>query len=229
MAEMENITIDEATLSDLFGGYLKDKQVWVDLVAAMDAVNQANVESPIMQLAEIRYLEPGVEEPVLRETARMLGFDVSQDVLSLNAENLTKIVTQLPQYPDQNSTEAFIKFVDLIMNSVSDVIYLWTKDYVNFYPQPDGPTIMDQPPGKWFKTTHIVLNIELLQRESLLIGEGQSLYGRVLDIFYNFAPIALVIKDLYFVIGFYDKDWKGGSAFGLGCAMPSPNAHIVID
>jgi len=218
--------IQRASIKDLFTNILKENSTWRDFASAVAEVFQVNVEDPIDQLAKLRWIRRDTDPKVLEQAARMLGFDLTQDVLYLNAENLTKIVTQLPHYPDHNSTKYFVNFVDMILNAVTDVRYLYTKDYADFVEQPNGPLVIDG--GDWFLTTHIELNIGLLHLDSLLLADGESLFTRVKALFHNFAPVPLVIERFYFTIIIDDKDWVGGSAFGIGAAFHHGEYEITL-
>lgn len=219
--------IQRASMKDLLTNILRDNSTWRDLAAATADVFENNIEDPIDQLAKIRWIRRDTDPKVLENAARMLGFDLTQDVLYLNAENLTKIVTQLPHYPDHNSTKYFSNFIDMILNAITDVRYLYTRDYINFEERPGGALVIDG--GEWFLTTHIELNLGLLHFDSLLLSDGDSLFTRVQQLFYSFAPIALVIERFYFSIVYDDKDWVGGSAFGVGAAFVLGDAEVVID
>lgn len=215
-----------ASLKDLLTNSLAENPTWRQLAEAISAVFESNIEDPIDQLAKLRWIRRETDPSVLEQSARLLGFDLTQDVLSLNAENLTKIVTQLPHYPDHKVTPYFPNFLDMLLNAVTDVKYLYTQDYVDFVEKPGGPLIIKG--GNWFLTTHIELNIGLLYREALLLPSGVSLFSRVKDLFHNFAPVALVIERFYFVIVIEDKDWVGGKALGIGAKFWGGEAEITL-
>src|SRR5438094_7674253 len=121
-----------ADLVDLAVPIIKGNTTWEDMLDVFNTVMSTNVDSPIEQLERIRFISAATDDQVLATTARLLGFDFTQDVLNLNADNLTKVVTQLSMYPDQNGTEYFTKFIDLVLNANTDVVYLYTEDYLNF-------------------------------------------------------------------------------------------------
>ena len=103
--------IQEATLMDLTGGTpAAETAVWGSLIEAFDTVLQRNVDEPNRQLAELRFLRDAFDRNILQQTCRMLGFDITQDVLDLQTD-LTKLTTQLPLYADYNGTVAFEKFI----------------------------------------------------------------------------------------------------------------------
>lgn len=215
-----------ASVLDLATGEIETNPTWVDLWGAFASVMDSNVENPIVQLENLRYVSLETEASVLADTARLLGFDVSQDVLNLNAENLTKIVSQLPMYPDQNGNENFVNFIDLALNAKTRVTYLYTKDYVNFYDTPGGLLVIDG--GSWFKTTHITLFVALQSLNTLALSFGQTLFGRTVELFSNFAPVHLVVRNFVFDIEFFDQDWLGNQAFGIGTAIGDTDIEIVL-
>jgi hypothetical protein len=136
-------------------------------------------------------------------------------------------VTQLPKYPDRNSTIYFKNFIEFILNSVVDVTYLYTQDYITFYDTPGGPMIYNG--GPWFKTTHIDLGVSLLSLGTLVLNSGQTLLSRVQSLFYNFAPATLVINDFYFILVFNVADWVGGQTFGIGMSLDQGDYEVVIE
>jgi len=214
-----------ASTSDLLVEILKNNQVWDDLSKAFDAVMSLNIDSLIFQLERLRFITQDADQDLLKATARLLGFDASQDVLDLNSDSLTRLVSQLPLYPDQNSTKYFSNFIDVLLNSSINVIYLYTKDYVNFQAAPGGALITEN--GSWFKTTHIDLTIALLNLTGLLLQPGQTLLSRAKELFYSYAPIPLVIERINFAI--IVDDWPGGSAFGLASKIVGGNAYTVLE
>ena len=215
-----------ASLRDLLSNSLVENPTWMQLAESISAVFESNIEDPIDQLAKLRWIRRETDPSVLEQSARLLGFDLTNDVLALNAENLTKIVTQLPHYPDHKVTPYFPNFIDMLLNAITDVRYLYTEDYINFVEKPGGPLIIDG--GNWFLTTHIELNIGLLYREALLLPSGTSLFTRVKELFHNFAPVALVIERFFFVIPITDDDWVGGKALGIGAKYWAGDYEITI-
>ena len=192
------IEIADANILDLTTSHLKDRAVWADLAEAFDEIILANVDDPIRQLEYLRFLEPGADPKTIVDVCRMLGFDLSQDVLNMSQDKFTKLASQLGMYPDTNGTEDFTKFISLMTNGNCSVDYLWTRDYVNFYQEPLGTTI-DQG-GLWFKTTHVNLNMGFSTLEGLQLKDGQTLGQRIVEIFYQQAPATLVIKEQTFTV-----------------------------
>lgn len=194
-------TIAPVNLNELLVDLLNNNPTWYDLISAMDQVFATNIDDPINQLENLRDLTPTTPDLTLQKTARMLGFDLSSDVLNFSTSSLTKIVTQLALYPDQNGTELFNKFIDLLLNAYTEVTYLYTQDYEFFYDHPYGALVTEG--GLWYKTTHIELSISLLITNEILnnvkLGTNHTFYQRLMELFYNFAPIALVIERMFFL------------------------------
>jgi len=198
---------------DLAPTVIKANQTWVDMLEAFASMMDSNVESPISQLERIRSIHENADPRVLFETARILGFDLSQDVLNLNSENFIRLVSQLPLYPDQNGTEVFIKFMDLALNAQTRLYNQYTRDYVNFYDSPAGALIVDG--GPWFKTTHVRLDLDIRNVEQLTLASGQSLLEKTRELFFIFAPIHLVIEKYAFVVELEPIDFGLGAVVGL--------------
>jgi hypothetical protein len=226
MADSYILREPEALIPELAISLFKESDTWRALLEAFDNMLQINVDAPLRELEKIRYLDPDSDKEIIKNTVRLLGFDVTQDVLNLNNENLTKIVTQIPMYPDHNSSVLFKNFIDVLLGGVTEIEYLYTKDYLNFYPTPGGSMITEG--GRWFKTTHINVGISLDQLSLLGVTDGELLFKKVLNIFYTFTPIALVIKHFYFIISIKDEQWLGGKAFGFGIRLFDAEEEITL-
>lgn len=194
------IETPQANTLDLTVPLVKDNPTWADMISAFDGMMAADVDAPIQQLDVLRFLEPGTDPVIIQRTVRMLGFDVSQDILGMNAGSLTRLVTQLPLYPDYNSTVLFENFIDLLLNALTSVEYLYTRDYTNFYSYPKGTMITEG--GQWFKTTHVNLLVELLQADTAASSGSKTLFQRIVEVFYTFCPIALVLNNFIFVVNY---------------------------
>lgn len=208
-------------LVDMTVPIVKLTPTWDDMLEVFNRVMEDNVDGPIEQLERIRFISGESEDAVLASTARVLGFDLSNDVLSMNGDNLIKLVSQLPLYADQNGTDLFIKFIDLIFNAQTTVDNLYTQDYVNFLTAPKGPLIIDK--GAWFKTTHIDLSIQLFHSEAIVLNEGVKLIDRVQELFFQLAPVALVVYRTNFTEQLDDI------TVGFDTYMPYAEATVVID
>lgn len=211
----------QSDLMDLVVPIVKNNPTWDDMLEVFNRVMENNVDDPIEQLERIRFITNETDDEILARTARLLGFDLTRDMLNLNADNLVKLVSQLPLYADQNGTDLFIKFIDLVFNARTIVENLYTKDYVNFYNEPKGTLIIDG--GDWFKTTHIDMSIELMKSEEIVLNDGVRLIERVRELFSNLAPVALVVYRTNFT------ETLEEITLGIDTYMPYIEATVVIE
>lgn len=204
--------LKEATALNLINGTpVSRSPVWSDAVEAFDVVLKRNVDEPNKQLAELRHLRDNFDRDILMKTCRMLGFDITQDVLDLQTD-LTKLVTQLPLYSDHNGTYLFQKFIELLLNGECEVDHLWAEifpdDLDHYYNwSTDAPADKSKwlvNGGNWIQTTHIDLYIGLLygarDLDTIVLKPGQTLVQRIIEIFFDYAPIALVIRNFWFLV-----------------------------
>lgn len=194
----DNQQPESANTLNLFTPYLREVPVWKEFMETVDALLDSNVVSPIRELEKLRFLTADSEQTVLMETCRLLGFDLSQDILASNVNPFTRIATQLAMYSDYNGTQQFKQFLSLILGGYCEVTYLFSDDYEDFYAEPGGKLITEG--GVWFQTTHVELDVGLSTLAGINLPPGQSLAQRVKIIFYDQAPITLVIERLNFVV-----------------------------
>lgn len=216
-----------ASIRDLLSNVLKENPTWVDLADAIADVFKNNVEKPIDQLGQLRFIRQDNDRKVLEASARLLGFDLTQDIFNLTSDSLTKITTQLPLYSRYNSTERFHNFLEVILASKIEVEYLYTEDYISFYQNPRGPLITSG--GRWFKTTHINLGVNVQNLGLLELAEGDVLIERIKRTIFSFAPIVLTLKDFFLTLDFFDSGFVGGHAFGVGAFLDdsAPIEHTI--
>lgn len=191
------VQIPESNLAELLTSKLRDQPVWADLVEAFADTMAVNVDGPMKQFEELRFLPPDTEPAILADLCRMLGFDLSQDILNMSVDRFMRIATQLGMYPDINGTEGFTNFLGLMINGYADITNLYTTDYVNFEETP-GTLITEG--GPWFKTTHVGLNIGFSTLDGLILKSGEKLSSKLKSIFYAQAPITLVIEHYNFTV-----------------------------
>lgn len=206
------IKIAPATIHDLAPPAMLDRQVWKDLIDAFDQLMLINVDGGRKQLETLRFLPPDADPEILASVCRTLGFDLSQDLLNMSIDKFMQLASQLGMYPDTNGTEKFTKFVSMMTNGRCSVDYLWTDDYVNFYTEPQGTTL--EQGGRWFKTTHVDLNMGFSTLDGLQLKSGQTLGQKIVEIFYQQAPASLVIQRQTFTVDMpFEKIGFGMSVF----------------
>jgi hypothetical protein len=210
----------DASFNDLLIPELKTSDKWQDFADAVSHVFSINVDNPVEQIENLRFLLPTQGNEELQKTARLLGFDLTQDVLELSTSNMSKLVTQLALYYDKSGTDLFTKFIDLVLNAETEITHLYTDDYVNFVRQPLGPLITQG--GTWYKTTHVELAVGLLSSYPILLY-GESLSSRIKNLFYANSPISLVIGKFWFVVS-VPPVLIGSGSIGPGTSNSSPNS-----
>lgn len=187
----------EPTVADFTtGGPVEGIIPWKDFLDAFNFVEEQNVEQAITQLLQIRNIGRDTDEAVLRQTCKLIGFDLSDDFYKLSSGDLLRIVNQLPLYVENSSNVNWNKFLDLILNARTNVSYLWTNDYKSFHKSPQGDTI--EHGGSWFKTTHVEFQIEMKASQDLITqvfgGRTQTLGKHIERVFYEYAPVTLVVE-----------------------------------
>ena len=183
----------------LNGTHVETNMAWRDLLEAADFVTEQTSGHIISKIQSVRAIRSGTDDYTIRQTCRLLGFDLNSDVYSLNTSGMLKLATQLNRFSDYSSTPQFNKFMDMVLNAVSSVEYLWTNDYKSFFPVPKGISV-DQG-GDWYLTTHCNLSIELKTdaatvAQVLKLAQGTSIASKMRDVFYEFAPITLVLDSV---------------------------------
>lgn len=207
-------------LTELVPDLVSNETTWKDLLEVLDSFHKEQITIPALELERIRFLRTRDSE-ILQRTVRMLGFDLSSDILSLNSIGLQRLVHLLPLYHEQNGTEKFQKFLSFLLGREITYNQLYTRDYRNFYYKPLSALIIDG--GSWYKTTHIDVNVDVSGlSEQLIIRPDQNIRDRLTEIFYAFCPINLVIKHLYFVINL-----KGHFSF-VGAVQRFPKDSTII-
>lgn len=181
---------------DLLTPFLRRREVWNTLAEAMEEVFSKNIEYPIEQLEHIRFLREGTDENILIESCRMLGFDLTQDVMNISVNRFTALVNQLPKYNDYNGRQEWINFFGFLLGSPASCQYLWTEDYAEFFPKAKGRLMVEG--GSWYKTTHINLRIKRDNLEGVYLEQGQDLLDKVEELFHGQAPATLVLRRVTF-------------------------------
>lgn len=184
-------------LIDLVLEVIGEQTKWRDLVDTIDTVFKDRVDNPAYQLEQLRFIDQNTDPEIIDKTLRMSGFNLTSDFLKLNALKLRRMVYLLnTYYAETNGREDFDRFMELLLGRQVTVQNLYTQDYVSFYPQPFGPLNIDN--GSWFLTTHVDIAVALEGLDSLLLNPGQGLEDKILQLFYQVAPLNLVVKNFFF-------------------------------
>lgn len=175
---------------------LKNNPTYSDMADAIDVVFTNNIDKPLGTLKSLRALRQTDDVNCRLSTIRLLGFDVAQDFLTLNP-NIANIPYMFSRYYENSHGNDFFKFISFALGRNISVVPLYTADYNSFYEIPYGPLNIDG--GDWYQTTHVdvVVDINNLNNQ-LLPNPGLSYQDRVVELFYGYAPVQMVIKTFLF-------------------------------
>lgn len=178
--------------------YFASEQMWLDFFVALADVIQAEIRDPITQLEDVRHYVEETDPFIISNTIKMLGFDIPADLIQHNVERLSKAVYMLSMFHEISGVKGFERSIEFVLGREIEVTGLYTNNYVDFYPTPQGPLLADG--GDWYATTHISLGMELIPSDrNLILPLGKTLADRLMDAYFEFASITEVVHDFYFI------------------------------
>lgn len=205
-----------------------------------------NVTQFVDQLENVRAINETTPKELVDDSIRMIGMNIPNWVMEANGENVRKCFHHLTQVYQISGTQLYPRFIEFLLDRGFRVVNLYTQDYVNFFPSPQGRLVHEG--GKWFSTTHVdlevdihgiighyplVLNsedikwiknsldynvqpqwrkddidadIKLMVKQGTVYGVNDAVYAyavldkRIIDLFYQFAPIEEVVRAIYMTI-----------------------------
>ncbi len=175
--------------------------VWADFAIYFEKVMATNVDSPLQELSNIRNLTQKSDPVIIRHMIRMLGFDVTHDFMVLNNQKVINTAYMFSQFYQNNFNNKFPEFISFVLGRTIRVNNLYSQDYVSFYRKPHGQLVVDG--GEWYKTTHIDVSIDMMPDDlngEIITAPDGSTQDRIMDLFYEFCPINLVVKNVYFTV-----------------------------
>lgn len=179
--------------------FFSNEQTWAEFMEALADVIQEQIRDPIGEIEDIRHIVETTDPMIVSNTIKQMGFDIPADLIEHNAERLSKSVYMLALIHEVSGTKDFVKGVRFVLGRDVQVHNLYTNNYVDFYDQPKGPMIAEG--GDWYATTHINLGMELLPSDAnLILPVGKTMADRLMDAYFEFAPINHVVRDFYFKI-----------------------------
>lgn len=175
---------------------LSDNLLWDEFTRAVDEFLLAHVQGYIDQLSALRNLSPELERKFKELALRQIGYTLDDATLKgFSPEDVFLLIYDFASFTEHSGTQDFEKFLSRLLKSEVKVKPLWTENYVDFSPVlPPGSVTVDEG-GPWFLSTHVSINFNWVELERLTLS-GTSLKKRIFDIFYHFAPINLVLKDI---------------------------------
>jgi hypothetical protein len=186
------------SLENLQPEVFANNQTWLDFLNALAEVLQEQVREPLSQMEDIRHFVDETDPFILVETIKMLGFDIPADLIKHNIEKLSRAVYMLSMFHEISGVEGFERSIEFVLGREVIVRTKYTNNYVDFYTEPQGPLLIDG--GDWYQTTHISLGMELVPGDrNLILPIGKTLQDRLLDAYFEFAPINQVVDDFFFI------------------------------
>lgn len=185
--------------SSLQPEFFINEPTWSEFMEGLADVIQEQIREPIGEIEDIRHIVETTDPEIVSRTIKQLGFDIPADLIRHNAERLAKSVYMLALIHEKSGTEDFVKGVRFVLGRDIELSHTYTQDYENFYRQPAGPLIKEG--GDWYKTTHVDLGMELIPSDiNMILPVGKNLSDRLIDAYFEFAPINHVIREFYFML-----------------------------
>lgn len=142
----------------------------------------------------------------------MLGFYIPADLIKHNIEKLSKAVYMLSMFHEISGLDGFERSIEFVLGREVIVRTKYTNNYVDFYNAPQGPLLIDG--GDWYQTTHISLGMELVAGDrNLILPINKTLQDRLLDAYFEFAPINQVVDDFFFIQKIYSTLYLSGKIY----------------
>lgn len=186
-------------LESLVPEFISNEITWSDFFEALADTIQEQIRGPIKELEDIRHIVEDSDPELVSRTLKQLGFDIPADLIAHNATRLAKSVYMLAMFHERSGTADFVRGVAFVLGRHIVVESLYTNNYVDFYTEPGGPLLKDG--GDWYKTTHIDLGMELLPSDAnMVLPVGQTLADRLMNAYFEFAPINHVVREFYYLI-----------------------------
>ncbi len=172
-------------LSELTHEFIQENEAWDDLITAFENVSDERVGKLNQALLNIRDLAY-VDDPKLAEqNLRLKGITLTDELYNLRGTEIFKSLAVMPSFSELHGSPNYPKFLAFLLGRDIKVQRLYTSDYVNFSPEPEG--LMVHEGGNWYQTTHVEIEVENINE----LGENSDRI--VQDLFYRFAPIEEVI------------------------------------
>ena len=148
-------------LSQMLLPILGSNSAWSELLEVLSEANDDLILSKIEKLLTTRYVV-NQDLDVAEASLRMLGINLSKDLMTNNVERLQMVFDSISRYPDVSATTDWHKFVSFLIDTTFKSQRLWTADYQTFTSSPMGKTIQDG--GNWYRTMKASLeaSIDLL-------------------------------------------------------------------
>lgn len=182
--------------ADLIPSSLNQNDLWSDFCLAVDIYFEDNVQDYIDQISSIRDIRVETDDVYKKLQLRQVGFVLDNSVLArFDSTDLSVFLQDFPRFNEFSGVGILEKIFRRVLKTDVDIVNLWTRDYTSFHSiLPIGAITVDNG-GLWFLSTHIKL---VLNSSDILtlVPITKSINQVISEIFYTFAPINLVLKDI---------------------------------
>lgn len=129
------IDTDGAMLPEGF----RDLQVWKDFMSCVEQVLGSPIASYLQSLLGMREpyfasTDPSIDRVTLLKIMDFIGFKYAQNDI-FDDDDLRRFVRHTPLFWMEKGNRNFIQYMSFVINAQLSMQYLWTQDYVNFYPE----------------------------------------------------------------------------------------------
>jgi hypothetical protein len=125
-------------------------------------VTNKELEAKIQDKGVIEFFEwGGVDRSTLIQQVNMLGLKLSNAGV-FSEDGFRALSKFLGAFWFEKGKQTTIDFINFCLGVEFKIYRMWTSDYVNFLPEGDpdiGTKIYDTPPGAWYPTTHVTLEV----------------------------------------------------------------------
>lgn len=199
--------------------------LWQDLFDQSEKLLDRYVSSRKAELEHLRDLNKQESAEVIKLSAKMVGLNLRDDLLSaLGPDRLKAIVPLVSQFYKLTHTDDFIKIIELVLCSQVLLHHLYSNNYVTFKSFQDISVseLLGKKTGNeaWFKTTHINLYIEYSHVQQLILQVDTA---SLVDLVLSVLPIHLVIHQL----GFY-YEFKEPPGFQLAADLGAIKGRFFL-
>lgn len=190
---------DKLNLHQLQPDVFSAEPMWEDFLTDLQDTIEEQIRAPIRQLETIRDVGPDSDPVVLAQTLQQLGITFPADIISHNLHRLKHSTHILGRLHETLGTERGYAAISFVLGRMLEIQYLYTKNYRDFYNRAYESLNIDG--GTWYKTTHVDLGMEMVPQDIFMVlPEGSSRKTRMLDAYFELAPVNQVIRRFYWIL-----------------------------
>ena len=193
------MTDNKLNLHQLQPDVFSAEPMWEDFLTDLQDTIEEQIRAPIRQLETLRDVGPDSDPVVLSQTLVQLGITFPVDIIRHNLHRLRHSTHFLARLHETMGTESAYPTISYVLGRMLEVTNLYTKNYRDFYSRNYESLNIDG--GSWYKTTHVDLGIESVPQDLFMVlPEGVTRKDRMLDAYFELAPINQVIRRFYWIL-----------------------------